>query len=301
MAAQEAAAGRPPDEAMVTEMLLAFGHPEAVAARYREPRSLIGPAWYPSFEYVAVTVAIVVTVFSAGSLLVRAIVSPATVNTDSLLDAVEDYIQSVFVGVAMTVFVIAGLERMFGGSAQEDFGRWDPAALPPANLADRDAVDNAEIEHGIVGNVVMLVLLLFFPRWLGVPWGHQYQYTIVPLADLGIRLPLMLLTAYWAAALALDVVLLRRKHWTRALRYVEAGVGIVAAAALVAMLVTAGPPRLDEAWFAAQGWMIDSPDLLKAGTTMRRIVLAVIWGLLGWQVWQTRRRILSIRSAGREV
>jgi hypothetical protein len=299
--AREAAAGRQADEAMVTQMLLAFGHPEAVAARYREPRSLIGPAWYPSFEYVAVTVAIVVTVFSAGSLLVRAIVSPATVNTGNLLNAVEDYIQSVFVGVAITVFVIAGLERIFGGSGEEDFGRWDPAELPPANLADRDAVDNSEIEHGIVGNVVMLVLLLFFPRWLGVPWGHQYQYTIVPLADLGIRLPVTLLAAYWAGALALDVVLLRRKHWTRALRDVEIVVGMVAAAALVAMLVTAGPARIDEAWFAARRWTIDSPDLLHAGTTMRRIVLAVICGLLGWQVWQTRRRILAIRSARRGV
>lgn len=301
MDAHETAAGRPADEAMAAEMLLAFGHPEAVAARYRVPRSLIGPAWYPSFQYVAVTVAIVVTVFSAGSLLVRAIVSPATVNTGSLLNAVEDYIKSVFAGVAITVFVIAGLERVFGGSVEEDFGRWDPAELPPADLADRDAVVNADVEHGIVGNVVMLVLLLFFPRWLGVPWGHQYQYTLVPLADLGIRLPLTLLTAFWAGALALDVVLLRRKHWTRALRYVEIGVGIIAAAALVAMLVTAAPARIDEAWFAARGWSIDSPDLLKAGTTMRRIVLAVIWGLLGWQIWQTRRRILAVRSGGRGV
>jgi hypothetical protein len=299
--AREAAAGRPADEAMATEMLLAFGHPEAVAARYREPRSLIGPAWYPSFAYVAVTVIVVVTVFNAGSLLVRAIVSPDTVNTGTLLTALEDYIQSVFVGVALTVFVIAGLERIFGGSAEEDFGRWDPAELPPAGLADRDAVDNADVEHGIVGNVVMVVLLLFFPRWLGVPWGHQYQYTIVPLADLGIRLPVALLTAFWAGALAVNVVLLRRKHWTRALRYVEVAVGVIAGAALVTMLVTAGPPRIDEAWFAARGWTIDSPALLKAGTTMRRIAMAVFLGLLGWQIWQTRRRILALRSGDRGV
>ena len=269
MSAHEVAAGRAADDAMVAEMLIGFGHPEAIAARHRAQRSLIGPAWYPSFQYVAVTVVVVVTVFNAGSLLVRAIVSPGTVNGGNLLTALEDYIQSVFVGVAMTVFVIAGLERIFGGSAEEDFGRWDPAELPPADLADRDAVNNADVEHGIVGTVVMLVLLLFFPRWLGVPWGHQYQYTIVPLADLGIRLPVALLTAFWAGALALNVVLLRRKQWTRALRYVEIAVGVIAAAALLTMLVTAGPPRIDEAWFAARGWTIDSPALMKAGTTMQ--------------------------------
>jgi hypothetical protein len=123
----------------------------------------------------------------------------------------------------------------------------------------------------------------------------------VPLADLGIRLPLALLTTFWAGALALNVVLLRRKHWTRALRYVEIGVGMVAAAALVAMLVTAGPARIDETWFAARGWIVDSADLLGAGTKLRRLVLALIWGLLGWQIWQTRRRLLALRPAGRGV
>lgn len=301
MGAQEVAAGRPADEAMAVDMLLGFGHPEAIAARYRQPRFLIGPAWYPSFQFVSVTVLIVVTIFKFSGLLVRAIVSPGGVTGADVMPALRDYLEAAFVGVAMTAFAIAGLERVFGGSQEEDFGRWDPRDLPPANLSHRDAVNNADLERRIIGNVIMLVLLLFLPHWVGVPWGHQHRYTIVPLADLGIPLPLTLLTAFWGGALALDVVLLRRKHWTRALRYVEAGVGIVAAAALVAMLVTAGPPRIDEAWFATRGWIIDSPDLMKAGSTMRRIVLAVIWALLGWQIWQTRRRILAIRSVRRGV
>lgn len=301
MDAHEAATGRPADEAMAVEMLLGFGHPEAIAARYRQPRFLIGPAWYPAFQFVAVTVLTVVTIFELGGLLVGAIVSRGGITGDDVIVALRDSLEAAFVGVAMSAFVIAGLERVFGGSHEEDFGRWDPRDLPPANLADRDAVDNADLERRIVANVIMLVLLLFLPHWVGVPWGHPYRYSIVPLFDLGIRLPLTLLTAFWAGALALDIVLLRRKHWTRALRYVQIGVGIIAAAALVAMLVTAGPPRIDEAWFAARGWIIDSPDLLKAGTTLRRIVLAGIWALLGWQIWQTRRRILAIRSGARGV
>jgi len=296
LVAQEAAAGRPADEAMAAEMLLGFGHPEAIAARYRQPRFLIGPAWYPSFQFVAVTVLTVVTVFKFGGLLVRAIVSPGGVGVNDVMLALRDYVEAAFVGVAMSAFVIAGLERVFGGSHEEDFGRWDPRDLPPANLADRDAVDNADLERRIVGNVILLVLLLFLPHWVGVPWGHQYRYTIVALNDLGIRLPLTLLTAFWAGALALDVVLLRRKHWTRALRYVEIAAGVIAAAALVTMLVTAGPHRIDEAWLAARGWVVDSADLLGAGTKLRRLVLALIWALLGWQLWQTRRRILALRS-----
>lgn len=299
--AHEAAAGRPADEAMVAEMLVGFGHPEAIAASYRQPRSLIGPAWYPSFRYVAVTILTVVTVFKFGGLLVRAIVSPEGVSRGDVVTALSDYVEAAFVGVAMAAFVIAGLERVFGGDGDEEFGRWDPLDLPPADLDDRDAVDDADLEKRIIGNVIMIVLLLFFPRWLGVPWGHQYQYTIVPLADLGIHLPLVLLTAFWSSALALRVVLLRRKHWTRALRRLEIAIGLTAAAALVAMLLTAGPARLDEAWFAARGWTVDSVELLGSGAKLRRLVLAVIWALLGWQVWQTRRRLLALRSGGRRV
>jgi hypothetical protein len=299
--AHQAAAGRPADEAMVAEMLLGFGHPEAIAARYRTPRSLIGPAWYPSFQFVAATVLTVVTVFKFGGLLVRAIVSPGGITTGDMLTALGDYIEAAFVGVAMSAFIIAGLERVFGGGNEEDFGRWDPLDLPPADLDDRDAVDNLDLEKRIIGNVIMVGLLLFFPNWLGVPWGHQYRYTIVPLADLGIRLPLVLLTAFWAGALALNVVLLRRKHWTRAFRRLEIALGVVAAAALVAMLVTPGPHRVDEAWFVARGWTIDSVELLGAGTKLRRLVLALIAGLLAWQIWQTRRRILALRSDRRGV
>ena len=301
MRAQEAAAGRPADEVMAVEMLLGFGHPEAIAARYRQPRSLIGPAWYPSFQFVAVTVLAVVTVFKFGGLTVRAIVSPGGVTIGAVVAALRDYLEAAFVGVAMSAFIIAGLERVFGGSGEEDFGRWDPHELPPVGLADRDVVHNADLERRIITNVVMLALLLFFPDWLGVPWGHQYQYTIVPLADLGIRLPLLLLTAFWAMALALNVVLLRRKHWTRALRVLELANGVVAAAVLVAMLVTAAPARIDEAWFAARGWIVDSAELLGAGGKIRRLLLALIWALLGWQVWQTRRRFLAIRSSARRV
>ena len=301
MGAQEAAAGRPADEAMAVDMLLGFGHPEAIAARYRQPRFLIGPAWYPSFQFVSVTVLIVVTIFKFGGLLVRAIVSPGGVTGGDVMPALRDYLEAAFVGVAMTAFAIAGLERVFGGGHEEDFGRWDPRDLPPANLSHRDAVNNADLERRIIGNVIMLVLLLFLPHWVGVPWGHQYRYTIVPLADLGIPLPLTLLTAFWGGALALNVVLLRRKHWTRALRYVEVAAGMIAAAAIVAMLARAGPARIDETWFAARGWIVDSAELLGAGTKLRRLVLVGLWGLLGWQIWQTRRRILAIRSARRGV
>lgn len=301
MAAQQAAAGRPADEALAADMLLGFGHPEAIAARYRQPRSLIGPAWYPSFQFVAVTVLAVVTVFKFGGLAVRALVSPGGFTSTDVVGALRDYLEAAFVGVAMSAFIIAGLERVFGGSGEEDFGPWDPRDLPPVGLAARDVVDNADVERRIIANVVMLALLLFFPHWLGVPWGHRYQYTLVPLADLGIRLPLLLLTACWAMALALNIVLLRRKHWTRALRRLELGIGGVAAAALIAMLVTAGPARIDEAWFAARGWIVDSAELLGAGEKIRRLVLALIWVLLGWQIWKTRRRFLAIRSSGRGV
>jgi hypothetical protein len=301
MDAHEAAAGRPADDALVAEVLIGFGHPEAIAARYREPRSLIGPAWYPSFQSVAVTVLTVLTIYKLGGLLVRAPVSPGGITAGDLVTALGDYVEAAFVGVAMSAFVIAGLERVFGGGREEDFGRWDPLDLPPADLPDRDAVDNADLEKRIIGNVIMIVLVLFFPAWLGVPWGHQYRYTIVPLADLGIRLPLALLTAFWAGALALSVVLLRRKHWTRALRRLEIAIGLTAAAALVAMLVTAGPARIDEAWFAARGWTVDSVELLGSGAKLRRLVLALVWGLLGWLIWQTRRRIVALRSGDRGV
>lgn len=111
--------------------------------------------------------------------------------------------------------------------------------------------------------------------------------------------PLVLVATFLAGALFLDVVLLSRKRWTRQLRLVELGLGLLAMASLVVMLVTAGAPRVAEAWFAARGWPIDSPDLLTAGATMRRIVLAGIWALLAWQVLQTVRRLARLFDAAR--
>ena len=51
--ARAARTGRPKDELLAVELLREFGEPEDVAARYAEPKHLIGPDWYPVFESVA--------------------------------------------------------------------------------------------------------------------------------------------------------------------------------------------------------------------------------------------------------
>lgn len=295
-----AAAGRPADEAMIAEMLIAFGHPEAVAARYREPRSFIGPAWYPSFQYIAVIVLIVISISKLGGFAVRSVVSPEALTPAVVVTVLTEYIKMVFVGLALTAFVIAGLERVLDGRADDEFGRWDPRELPPADLDDRDTVDRAALERRIVGNAVMLVLFLFFPHWIGVPWAHQYRFTVVPLADLGLHLPVWLLAAFWGGGVVLAAALLRRKRWTIGLRWLELGVGAAGIAAVIAMLTTATPHAINEDWFAARGWPIDAPELLRAGTTMRRLVLALLWSLLGWLCWQTVSRARQF-TAGRSV
>lgn len=52
-------AGRMPDEEMAVELLREFGEPEDVAARYDEPRYLIGPRLYPTLMYVVLIIVIV--------------------------------------------------------------------------------------------------------------------------------------------------------------------------------------------------------------------------------------------------
>ena len=292
--AREAAAGRHADPDMVAALLREFGHPEAVADRYRPPRALIGPAWYPSFEYIALTVASVVATLKIGGFAIRTIVSGTTAG--DALTALGELLTHVFVGVATTAFVIAALERVSGDRAPEDgYGPWDPLLLPATEDAD-DAgrLDSAELERGIWGNAVMLVLLLAFPQWLGMPWGYQYRFTIVSLSDLGFRLPVLWLGLFWAGSLVVDAVLLRRQRWTGALRGADLALAVVGALTLGMMLWTAGPPRIDEAWLAARAWALDDPDRLRAGTTMHRLVLAGMVAMLAWQLYTIVRRARAL-------
>jgi hypothetical protein len=57
--ARAARTGRPKDEALAVEVLREFGEPEEVAARYRGPKQLIGPDWYPIFKSVALGVLLI--------------------------------------------------------------------------------------------------------------------------------------------------------------------------------------------------------------------------------------------------
>jgi len=285
-----AAAGRPPDEELAVEMLREFGEPREAAARYGEPRYLIGPRLYPVFMSVAGAIIVIRAIFAVCGKAVDAIVNGHGLNLEIAGRLVYDYCHGTVVALGLTVIGFAIAERAGANeSAAEDAkDEWDPLTLPPLPAASPGKrLSLHEVEQTVWGDVILLVLLNFFPRWLGIPFGWHRHYMWLPLADLGIQLPVLLWNACWGGLLVFNLALLRERRWTLTLRRVEIGLGILGACALAVVLWRSGPSPIDMAWFTSHGWTAsdDYPMFLAAVYKLARIAKAVVWGLLIWQIW----------------
>lgn len=164
-----ARAGRAPTEEDAYELLREFGEPEEVAERYRGPRYLIGPGIFPTFEYTAWSVAVTIAIVSLLGNTVDFVVNGRTFNFGLLLNGIWKYVHNTFVALGMTVIVFAVLDRTTPEEAEEETAEtWDPHELPPLPELESPRLSLREVERGLWGDALGLVLLNAFPRWLGI-------------------------------------------------------------------------------------------------------------------------------------
>jgi len=169
--------GPEPSETEVEGFLIEFGQPREVATSYfPEGQYLIGPSLYPLFRMIAwiVVVAVLgaqllawgVAVFIAGASF------PVLETLGSLLNSIP-----VSLGWLVLTFII--LQRFDVKPDLED-KTWDPQSLPKIN-EDED-LKRGELVFGLIFGILILVLVVFFPQWIGfvtTPGGKFYPNPVI--------------------------------------------------------------------------------------------------------------------------
>lgn len=207
----EAELGRPLNRQDIEAMLLEFGHPLVVAARYRKTQQLIGPEifpfWLTTLKWTLGIAAIVYVVLAAIHLLAGGDPGRVQSSSPSIL------MVAIFL-FGMVTLVFSAFERFGKAGFLND---WKPSRLPPP---DRRTRPRFAIASEIAVDVVFILWwqgLVHFQSFFPYP-GHLS----VALAPVWIawRWPIL---AYAVFGIGANLVALARPGWSRTNTGLRAG------------------------------------------------------------------------------
>ena len=225
------ALGRPLTEDEQADVLRGHGHPMLVAGRYRAHQQLIGPTFFPIYEFalkVGLGVALLVTVLLA---VVGAVLTG---------DTVRHFVQGLlaYPGRALMVFAwtTLGFAAVEYAQSRVTLGcTWDPRTLPQV-VSREHWTSRTRSFFELLVYAACVAWLLLLPGEPHLLLGHAARILEVAPVWRLVYLPLVLLTVAAATLRLFDVL---RPYWTPArslaLIAVEAG-GLV----VVAVLLRAG-------------------------------------------------------------
>lgn len=155
--AREAVLNRPLDKSEWEKLLVEFGHPLVVAARYREKQTLIGPELYPFYLYSLKLFGAIALLGVAVMTVIRAAVDPGDVGliAGQLLHSFW-WAATTVIGTTTIVFVL--VERY--ANIERQPCDWKPAELPEVEGAKESGHLALAVE------VVLGVLILLW--WVGL-------------------------------------------------------------------------------------------------------------------------------------
>jgi hypothetical protein len=200
---REAALGRPLNRQDVEALLLEFGHPLVVAARYRKTQHLIGPEVFP-FWLTTIQWSLIILAIVYVTLLAMAVLLGRT-NAD-----IRD-IGSRIASIAFTLFgaitvAFAAFERAGKAGFLRD---WKPSRLPPPHHGTRPRFT---IAAEIAVDVVFILWwqgLIHFQNFF--PYPVQLAVKLAPVWE-AWHWEIM---AYAMLGIAADLVALARPDWSR--------------------------------------------------------------------------------------
>jgi len=169
--------GAEPANEQVAELLKELGRPKEVAASYHpEGQYLVGPVLYPLFRMVSL---IVVVAVLGAQLLAWTIGIFVAGESFSILEIISSLVNSVptSLGWLLITFMIL---QYFDAKPKFEEEPWDPSSLPEIN-PDED-LKRGEIIVGMVFGVLLLVLVTFFPQWIGfitAPGGRFFPNPVI--------------------------------------------------------------------------------------------------------------------------
>lgn len=281
--------GQAVDEAMKVAVLKEFGAPDKVAANYGAVNYLVGPQLFPVFVTVAKIVLPIIAVLALIGLGIElgqlgqpghvagGLVKGLEMAFEGLLRGGTALIQ-VF-GTLALIFAI--LERTLPRVEQKDEKAWDPHMLE--KVEGPDQVGFGEPVFEIVIGLLALAFLNLYARYLGagtnaeggwmLGFADQNGWVVLPaLTEQFFRfVPLMNVAIL--AEIGLNLVLLRKRAWTPATRWLNIGIHVLWIGIMVAMLV--GPSLL----------VLDAQMLIESGgftAETVEIVINLLSQLLRW-------------------
>jgi hypothetical protein len=227
------------DKELVAE-LRAFGHPLAVAGRYRKIQHLIGPEVFP-FWWAGLRASLAIVTAIYATIFVLTVVGAGGISPglDGMIPDLSWALVTTF--GAVTLFCMA-MERW--GKAR-DLARWSPAQLPPAGEKTRSRF---ELILEIIGGVVMLAWWFGLFRFREVAPSGDVRLALAPVWQAWF----WPIASYFAYELATNVLALARpgrvalNRILQAIRYaVAAGIlaGVLQADQLVLITVSARTPE----------------------------------------------------------
>ncbi len=258
--------GHEPSESEVEDFLIEFGQPREVAASYfPDGQYLIGPSLYPLFRMVAW---IVVAAVLGAQMLAWGVAIFIAGEPFAVLEMLGSLLNSIPVSLGWLVLTFIILQRFDVQPDLED-ETWDPQSLPKIN-EDED-LKRGELIFGLVFGILILVLVVFFPQWIGsvtAPGGKFYPNPVI-IQYLGwIKISLL-------AGIGLNIYLLwqgRRSPVSRLVKIAENLFSIFVLALLVQGHTT---------WLAARG----ASGLFDALESISSIT-GGIWELVGMHAFR---------------
>jgi len=225
---KEAGLGRKLTDKELEALLIAFGHPLTVAARYGKTRYLIGPEVYPFwFATLRVVFGIVAAILVVG-LVIR--IASGDASPDRIAMGLAGIWPSLFTVFGIVTLVFAAME--WGGKGRMKL-KWSPRQLPPPRAPGRKPIQ-------IVSEMVAGALVILW--WLGLvqfaalvpipPFVHIHLAHVWA----GLFWPIL---AYWSVEMAINGLELARPGWTRLNAALSAAKNI-AGCAILADLLQAG-------------------------------------------------------------
>jgi hypothetical protein len=210
---------------MAAGILVEYGKPEQMAARYKTEQYLIGPQLFPFYRLI---VAIVLAAIGIALLVIFSITAAVSGPEDvwSLGWAfLKAYFKSGVMAFASITIIFGILERVAGHKLQTDDGaEWDPYSLEPVAAPNR--IKRPELVAGIVWYVLLIVLFNFFPQWIGMVVSIAPGNVFIPLLSPEFAVFIPWLSAYWILGILLKLYLLWQGRWQRPSRWVEFGLSL---------------------------------------------------------------------------
>ena len=225
---KEAELGRRLDESDLEAILRRWGHPMLVAQRYLPQQVLIGPVWFPVYQFVLKMVGLCYLLPWLLIWLFLVIFVPSYRAEHpglELLGTLQSFLLIAVFAFTVITLIFASLER------SRVLERWNPRKLPVE--CDPNRISRANSIGELVGG---LVFALWWVDVLQLPSIDPVQIALAPIWT-SFYWPILLVVLASVAMAAVNTV---RPWWTRLRSRLSLGIGLVELA-VVGFLLTAGP------------------------------------------------------------